>query len=342
MSETINTGPSMPPPATTVVCARCGGAFEPGLARCPTCGAPQTRPGVAAGTGLGPGAVLLSLLWLVVPLVWVWPAAFRHLGLGAVSDWLEAGGHRMVVLVPFWLLSMIGFTLIGSRSRAAIRQAWQAFAATNGGEVVTRPMRLEAGAWKGGVEVRTRARGWLLVLDSTRDRSNAYTRLSCAVSPRRDFHFALFPQSRVMKALSSPRVGGFLLALGEKAAAQVPEDQARHRALEEVGFMVGPAVELGEPEFDGAFLLKSDDANGARALFGSQRGTLLALRRPGSWWQLTLIASVTNGTGQLEYRENGVVRDAARLEAVRQAMIRVLELLAASGVIAAESPASNA
>jgi hypothetical protein len=145
-----------------------------------------------------------------------------------------------------------------------------------------------------------------------------------------------------MKALSSPRVGGFLLALGEKTAVRGPDDQARHRALEEVGFMVGPAVELGEPEFDGAFLIKSDDADGARALLGSQRGTLLALRRPGSWWQLTLIASVTTGTGQLEYRENGVVSDAARLAAVRQAMIPMLEALAASGIIAAESPASNA
>jgi hypothetical protein len=340
MPESSSAGASSSPPAT-VVCARCGGAIEPGLARCPACGASQTRPGAAGRTGAGPIGMLMGLLGLALPLAWVWPDVFRHLGLSGLSDWLGAGRHRILMLVPIWMALMVSYGVQRMFSRVATQQAWQPFAAASGGEVVTRPLTIEAGVWKGGVEVRSRARGWLLTLDTARDRSDVSTRLSCAVSPRRNFHFALMPQSRVLKVLSSPRVGGFLLALGEKAAAAEPEAAARRLVQEEMGFIVGPPVELGEPEFDGAFLLKSDDADAARDFFGDQRGALLALRRPGSWWQLTLTASVTNGTGQLEYRESGLVRDAARLEAVRQAMIGMLDRLAANGIIAAESPASK-
>jgi hypothetical protein len=201
---------------------------------------------------------------------------------------------------------------------------------------------IEAPTWTPGGAVRGRAQRWLLTLDTVRERSNESTRVRCAVVPRRDLHFALLPQNRIVKAMTSPRIGGFLLGLGRAASASGGhEDEARRRALDEVSFIMGPDIELGEPEFDRAFLLKSDDEATVRALFGDLRGVVLALRRPGSWWQISLAASVAGRTGMLEYLESGAVRDAARLEAVQQAMIRLLEYLAAGGFIAEDSPPSN-
>ena len=115
------------------------------------------------------------------------------------------------------------------------------------------------------------------------------------------------------------------------------------QAVGVAGSRPAPRVNLGltEPEFDRAFLIKCDDEGAARALLGDLRGPLLALHRPDRWWQLTLMSSVADGRGLLEYREGGLVRDAARLEAVQQAMTRMLELLAAAGIIAEAGPTSK-
>ncbi len=283
---------------------------------------------------------MLGVAGMVLLVAWLWPGAFRQLGWGRLSDWLEAGAHRVTMLVPIWLAMMASYGVQRRFSRAATPRPSGWFATVTHAAGVIGATTLEAGPRGPGVETRG-TRRWLLTLDTVNDASTPRTRVRCAVAPRRDFHFALLPQSGALRVLTSPRVGGFLLSLGRSAYVAPSADQARRHALEEAAFMVGPPIELGEPEFDHAFLLKSDDAEAARSLFGHQRGWLLALRRPGSGWQLTLAASVQDGTGQLEFRESGLVRDAARLEAVQQAMIRVLEELAARGFIGEDRAASN-
>jgi len=344
MSETTYAGTPAPAP-TVVVCARCGGAIDPGLERCPTCGAPQPhlRPSADAPSPVATVAGgLAGALGILLSVAWVWPDVFRLLHLGWLADWIGAStAHRMTLMIPITITFVMAQVLQQRRTLAATRQAWTPFARASGGQVEAVPRRLEAGAWTGGLEVHARAQRWLLTLDTTTDHSDPSTRLRCAVIPRRDFHLAVMPQNRVLKALTSPRIGGFLLGLGAKAAAGSPDEAARRHAMEELAFVVGPAIEIGEPEFDQAFLTKSDDATAARALLGDLRGPLLALRRPGTWWQLSLTAAVADGRGLLEYRESGVVRDAARLEAAQQVLIRMLQHLAEAGFIAEDSPASN-
>jgi hypothetical protein len=347
MSETTQAGTPAPSPAT-IVCARCGGAIEPGLERCPTCGAPQSRPRVTGGSAPGLlGQVVGGIaggLGIFLCAAWLYPDVFRLLHAGWLADWLCASaGHRMWMMLPMSVTFIIAHAVQQRRTLAATREAWTPFARASGGQVATAPRRLEAGAWTGGLQVRTGAQRWLLTLDTVPERSDESTRLRCAVTPRRDLHFALMPQNRVIQAMTSPRIGGFLLGLGRAASARDgPENEARRRALDQVSFLMGPDVELGEPEFDRAFLLKSDDEAAVRALFGDLRGMVLQLRRPGSWWQISLGAPASGGAGMLEFIESGVVRDAARLEAVQQVMIRILEYLAAAGFIAEDSPASNA
>ena len=343
MSETNYAGTSAPP--ATVVCARCGGAIQPGFETCPTCGAPQSRPAARSGAGPGPIGLLLILVGMLLPLAWLWPDMFRHVGLGWLSDWLEAGGHRMTMMVPIWFTVMLSYGFRRHRSRAAMRpalpQSGTSYAATSGRWTASGAITRAAGAPRPGSEVRPRAQHWLFTLDTLNEGSTGRTRLRCAVVPRRDFHFALLPQNRVLRALTSPKVGGFLLSLGQSAHAAASEEPARRHALEAAAFMVSPPIELGEPEFDHAFLLKSDDPAAARALFGDQRGPLLALCRPNGGWQLMFMASVADASGQLEFCDAGMVRDAARLDAVQQAMTRMLDGLAAGGFITADSPASN-
>ncbi len=340
MTDIDNAGAVTPFPAT-IVCARCGGAIEPGLERCPTCGARQPRLVAARPSGSGLAGALVGLGGLLLPLAWLWPGVFRHLGLPGLSNWLEAGPHRFVMLVPIWITIMVAYGFKRARLGVETPKAWAPFAAATGGELKTGPARLEAGGWRGGLEVRERVQRWLLTLDTLREGSEENTRLRCVVVPRRDFQFALMPQNRMVRALASPRVGGFLIALTRNAAAQAPSEAAQRQLHDVESLMLGEVVELGEPEFDHAFVVKSDDPAVARALFNAQRGPLLKLRRPGSWWQLTLVGSVATGTAQLEYRESGVVRDAARLDAIRDAMVRVLETLAGAGLIGQDGPASN-
>ena len=339
MSETNNAGTSAPP--STVVCARCGGAIQPGFETCPTCGAPQSRPAARSGPGPGPIGLLFVLVAMLLPLAWLWPDVFRHVGLGWLSDWLEAGGHRMTMMVPIWFTVMLSYGFRRHRFRTTLRPAATPLAATSGRWTSSGAITQAARASRPGSEQRSRTQHWLFTLDTLTEGSTGRTRLRCAVVPRRDFHFALMPQSRVLRALSSPQVGGFLLSLGQSAHVAASVEPARRHALEAAAFMVSPPVELGEPEFDHAFLLKSDDPAAARTLFGDQRGALLALCQPSHGWQLTLMASVADGTGQLEFRDADVVRDAARLDAVQQTMARMLDGLAAGGFIAADSPASN-
>jgi hypothetical protein len=268
----------------------------------------------------------------------VWPDFFRLVGLGPLADWLRTpAGRRIWTLVPMWFALMMANVI----QKAYARGGFTPFARVTAGRVATEPRAPEAGAWKGGIEARTRAQRWLLTLDTGREGSSETTRLRAAVTPRRDFHLAILPQSGILKVMTSPRVGGFLLGLGRNSAFGTPEEEAHRRAMDELSFVVGPAIELGEPEFDHAFLIKSDDEGAARVLLGDLRGPLLALRRPDRWWQLTLTSSVAGGRGLLEYSENGVVRDAQRLDAVQQAMTLMLERLASQGVIAEASPSSN-
>lgn len=342
MSEARNAGTSTASP-TTVVCARCGGAIEPGLERCPTCGTAQSCPDARGGSGLGLAGHLAGLLGAFMILAWMWPDVLRHVGLARIADWLEASGGR-----HRWMLMPLGFMLMGisgirTRPAGTSRPGTPPPSASEpGGRVAIAPHTVEPEARQPGTAVRARAQRWLLALDTPRQRSNESTRLRCAVVTRRDLHFALMPQNRMIKAMTSPRIGGFLLGLGRASSTSGgPQNQARQRALDEMSFLVGEPVELGEPEFDHAFLLKSDDPAAARALFGGLRGVVLALRRPASWWQISLTASVAGGIGMLEFLESGVVRDAARLEAAQQAMIRILESLLAGGFIAEGSPSSN-
>src|SRR5689334_5870173 len=150
MSETTN---PVPPAPATIVCAGCGGAIEPGLERCPTCGARQPRLVAAYPSGSGPAGLLVGLGGILLPLAWVWPGVFRHLGLAGLSDWLEAGPHRFVMLVPIWITIMVAYGLQRARLGVETRRAWAPFAAATGGELETGPARLEACGWRGGVEV---------------------------------------------------------------------------------------------------------------------------------------------------------------------------------------------
>lgn len=342
MPDPFNTGVASPQPPPAV-CARCGGAIEPGLARCPTCGAPQSRPRGSTGVVGTLVGSLAGLLGLALAAGWIWPELFRHLHLGPVARWLEASnGHRLLAMLGIWVAFILGHGTARLRARDATGKAWAPFAAASGGQVVSGPATVAAGERRDGLEVRTHARRWLLTLDTTRDHSSEATRMRCSVAPRRDFHFALLPQHALLRAVTSPRVGGFLLALGRSAGGGGPGDDAARRALDEMSFIVGAPIQLGEPEFDRAFLIKSDDEAAVRALLGDLRGELLGLRRTDGAWQMTLAASLARGSGELEYREPGIVRDAARLEAVRQTMTHVLEHLAAAGIVTEAGPASNA
>ena len=77
-------------------------------------------------------------------------------------------------------------------------------------------------------------------------------------------------------------------------------------------------------------------------LVGALRAPLLRLSRPGVFWSITLAADPAKGAGWLEFREMGVVRDAARLEMARDAVSQLLERLAADGAIADRAPAADA
>ena len=329
--------------AAPPTCPRCGGVVAVGDRTCPACGA-RLQAAAAPGTVSPVVGFLLFLPWLGIFLIWIWPGFLARVGMAPLAHWLDAvPARRFILFVPMVAFSIAAATLQRGVARGRTRSAWAPLASAPGARMVEGASTLDHGEIVGGLEVRTQVRSWLLTLDTVSDGSSPATRLRAKVVPLRPLTLLVCPQNRLFRAFTSPAVGGFLLKLGRAGPAETGEREVvRQHALDQLGFMVGAEIPLGDPEFDHALMLKGSDEDAVKRLAAGMRAPLLALAPSRNFWSVTLASDPTLGVGGLEFRESGVVRDAARLGAARDQLAGLLERLAADGVIAERPPAPEA
>jgi hypothetical protein len=169
------------------------------------------------------------------------------------------------------------------------------------------------GFWKGS-KVQARVGPWTITLDthtvSSGESSETYTRIRVPYVNRDGFRFTIYR-------------AGFLTGLGKLLGMQ--------------------DIEIGDPEFDAAFVVKSNDEFKVRDLFGSPglRGLVqdqprirLQVKDDEGWFA----TQFPEGVDELHFQVGGIIRDVDRLKGLFDLFAAVLDQLCRIGSAQKEDP----
>jgi hypothetical protein len=234
------------------------------------------------------------------------------------------------VYVVFWILGVmfVGAIFYAKWQIDQRKARWREIAQSLGGDCIET-------AWTCQVVVPIRP--WTITLDTFTSASKTdtpnnttYTRLRVPFSAHQDFGFLLLRRnvaSRLLiETLHSPI--GQLATLGNK------------KAQDHLQLFNSADVKLGDPRFDGSFILKSEQEEQARQLFAHVKSRVAALGD----FQLFLIpykgagASVAANTMILQYQEKGIVTDAARVREICCTLEELVQELHRAGVASNQKP----
>ncbi|HWB10218.1 MAG TPA: hypothetical protein VG826_13390 [Pirellulales bacterium] len=180
-------------------------------------------------------------------------------------------------------------------------EIWRQLCDQVGGEFV-------AGRFWTGSKVQVQHKQWTVTLDTFTEShgehgSRTYTRMRAPYVNKDGFRFTVYRR-------------GFFSDLGKLFGMQ--------------------DVEIGEPEFDDAFIIKGNDEEKLRKLFADPRVRQLFERQPKihlsvrddeGWFQ----ARFPEGVDELYFREPGVIKDLDRLKALYDLFAEVLDRLCRIG-----------
>lgn len=180
-------------------------------------------------------------------------------------------------------------------------EIWRQMCEQIGGEFV------EGGFWKGS-KVQVHHKQWTVTLDTYTEShgehgGTTYTRMRAPYVNKDGFRFTIYRW-------------GFFSDLGKLLGMQ--------------------DVEIGEPEFDDAFIIKGNDEDKLRRLFANPRVRQLLQQQPRihlsvrddeGWFK----AKFPEGVDELYFREIGVIKDIERLKALYELFAEVLDHLCKIG-----------
>jgi hypothetical protein len=146
-------------------------------------------------------------------------------------------------------------------------------------------------------KVEVHHKEWTITLDTEADEEQQFTRMRAPYVNKDGFRFTIY----------------------------------RKGVFSELGKLLGMQdIEIGEPEFDDAFIIKGNDENKLRELFGNQNIRRLIEQQPkihltvrdddGGWFK----ARFPEGVDELYFRVPGVVKDIDRLKALYDLFAEVL------------------
>lgn len=187
-------------------------------------------------------------------------------------------------------------------------EIWRQLCEQIGGDFV------EGGFWKGS-KVQVHHKHWTVTLDAYTEShgehgSAAYTRIRAPYMNKDGFRFTIYRR-------------GFFSELGKLFGMQ--------------------DVEIGEPEFDDAFIIKGNDEEKLRKLFAKRRVRELLERQPAihlsvrddeGWFK----GRFPEGVDELYFRESGVIKDIERLKTLYDLFAEVLDHLCKIGAAGEEDP----
>lgn len=187
-------------------------------------------------------------------------------------------------------------------------EIWQQLCEQIGGDFV------QGGFWNGS-KVQVHHKQWTMTLDTFTEShgehgGTTYTRMRAPFVNKDGFRFTIYRRS-------------FFSDLGKLLGMQ--------------------AVEIGEPEFDDAYIIKGNDEGKLRRLFVNPRIRQLIERQPRihlsvrddeGWFK----AKFPEGVDELYFREIGIIKDIERLKALYDLFADVLDHLCKIGSAYEDDP----
>lgn len=186
-------------------------------------------------------------------------------------------------------------------------EIWRRLCEQIGGDFV------QGGFWKGS-RVQVHHKQWTVTLDtyteSSGENNATYTRMRAPYVNKDGFRFTIY----------------------------------RRGLFSELGKLLGMQdVEIGEPEFDDAFIIKGNDEDKLRKLFANTRIRQLLERQPRihlsvrddeGWFK----AKFPEGVDELYFREIGIIKDIDRLKGLYELFAEVLNHLCKIGSAYEDEP----
>jgi hypothetical protein len=274
----------------------------------------------------------------------VWPGLVSYAGrvFGAEIQ-LEPGLIRFFAIGGAVSAAIARAVMMRQSGPSPTEVAWAEFASQTGGAFSTERRRPTVSGWAGGPTVHWTIRGAEVTLRGTVQNRNSYmARFQAAVRLSRPLQFMVSPRNFLTKALSSPKVWSMLLTVSRNSSETGQNSAERQRAMDQMAFLATPEQVIGDPMFDGAFLLKSSDESAARDIF-SDAGVghwLRELNGRIKGWSLTLMGSDANGGCQVLLDLPGLARDPEALRSAYSTVDAVLARLRDRGWIALEKTAA--
>jgi hypothetical protein len=177
---------------------------------------------------------------------------------------------------------------------------WKQFADEIGAEFVA------GGFWRTS-KVIARVKAWPMTLDtytvSDRYSSTTYTRMRAPFVSRDGFRFTVYRQ-------------GFFSELGKLLGMQ--------------------DIEVGDPDFDRAFIVKGNDPTKVALFFANQQIRQLIQFQPSPFFQISdnegwFGVAFPEGVDELYFRTTGVIKDVAQLKSIYELFAETLNQLCAIG-----------
>src|SRR4051812_24232943 len=183
-------------------------------------------------------------------------------------------------------------------------EVWRQLSDEIGAEVV------EGGFWKGGSKVQAHVGPWMATLDINKEGDSQATRLRAPYVNPEGFRFTIYRK-------------GFFSDLGKLLGMQ--------------------DIEVGDPEFDKAFILKGNDEDRVRVLFSDPKIRQMIQDQP----QIRLEVKDSEGwfgpkfpedVDELHFQVVGVIKDVERLKALFDLFAAVLDQLCRIGLAYKQDP----
>lgn len=285
---------------------------------------------------------VLGLIAVCAIALAVWPGLLAAVAPGVGLE--RFGGttpFRLLAFVTFAVAMGLRFLINPGKQRSRTSLAWEQFATQAGGVFTNERRKLTASGWEGGPTARWASRGVTVSLSGCTDSSrNHHTRFRADVRLVRPFQFHLMPENLVTKAHFSPQLWDVVLAGVKSPAGQGKAADAQALLAERMAFMAEKEILIGDPLFDKAFLVKSDNPSQAREFF-SDAGVSLRLREMNERlksWQMSFVVSRLPDAYQLTLELPGSVREAEALESGRQVIEAAIGCIADRGMLAVSDP----
>jgi hypothetical protein len=270
-------------------------------------------------------------VWATIA-VWVNPKLLDWIGGHGVGVWLE---HHMWVRVlgapPLFVLAFLSALEI--KDTAKQRSKLAGVAGGLGGTVGRSPAIDPTYGMSDGPALRIPVGSWSMSVRVWKEKSRRRTVAQVQLDALSEFSFAARGAAReplALRGLQQRVAGAAMRGLAERGG-----DPRAAVVAHTLTYLGEAPIRIGDPALDAAVVLRSNQPDAARALFGSGPVTRAvgALAARTSGWDWTLYPVQRAGSAEMKLECPGALDDGESLREIQQLLRAALEHLAERGAI---------